>query len=189
METTISTPLADADVVLAFDLAPVGLLVSRNRVIERCNHAFAAMFGFTPEALRGKSLEILYASHSEFEHIGERGLPIMKETGLYSDERIMRRNNGQLFWCHVSGKSLSKNDPFACAVWMFEDISARRPVTVKLTTREREVAQQLLSGKTSKQIAKSVGISPRTIEGHRARLMKKFGAKTGAELIARLAGL
>jgi PAS domain S-box-containing protein len=181
-------PLTDADLTLAFDLVPVGLMVSRNRVIQRCNQTFAAMFGYTPEYLQSISVECLYPSHSEFEHIGERGLPVMQKTGFYSDERIMRRKSGQLFWCHVTGRSLDRADPFACAVWMFEDISSRRPVTVELTAREREIAQQLLSGKTSKEIAKIIGISPRTVEAHRARLMRKHGAKTGTELIARLAG-
>jgi DNA-binding CsgD family transcriptional regulator len=69
---------------------------------------------------------------------------------------------------------------------MFEDISRRRPVTTTLTLREREIAQQLATGATSKQIARKLGISPRTVEAHRARLMKKFEATTNGELVARL---
>jgi DNA-binding CsgD family transcriptional regulator len=61
-------------------------------------------------------------------------------------------------------------------------------VTATLTLREREIAQQLASGATSKQIARALGISPRTIEAHRARLMKKFDAATSGELVARLVG-
>jgi DNA-binding CsgD family transcriptional regulator len=71
---------------------------------------------------------------------------------------------------------------------MFEDISRRRPVTTSLTLREREIAQQLATGATSKQIARRLGISPRTVEAHRARLMKKFEATTNGELVARLVG-
>lgn len=180
--------LTDSDIALAFHLAPVGLCVSRNRVIQRCNQAFAAMFGYTPEALRGVSLELLYPSRAEFELTGERIRPIMREFGSHSDERIMRRKNGQLFWCHVSGQSLNPSDPYACSVWMFEDISARRPLAEKLTAREREIAQLLLAGKSSKQIAKVINISSRTVEAHRARLMKKFSAKTGMQLITRMIG-
>lgn len=112
----------------------------------------------------------------------------MADTGVYSDERIMRRRDGQLFWCHVSGQTLDRSDPFACAVWVFEDISARRPVGAALTPREREIAQQLVAGATSKQIARQLGLSPRTVEAHRARLMTKFNATTAAELVARLLG-
>jgi DNA-binding CsgD family transcriptional regulator len=72
---------------------------------------------------------------------------------------------------------------------MFEDISSRRPVAVQLTMREREIARQLAAGQSTKEIARALGISPRTIDGHRARILKKVGARTGSEMIARLVGL
>jgi len=173
---------------LAFALAPVGLCVSRERVIDLCNEAFAQMFGYKAGELEGQPLAPLYPSLEEFAHVGNLGLPVMRETGVYSDERIMRRKDGTLFWCHVAGRALDRADPFGCAVWMFEDISLRRPVTAALTAREREIAQQLATGATSKQIARKLAISPRTVEAHRARLMRKFGAATSGELVARLLG-
>jgi len=171
---------------LAFNLAPVGMCVSRDRVVEICNEAFARMFGYEIAELVGQPLAPLYPSLDEFAHVGNLGLPVMRSTGVYSDERIMRRKGGALFWCHVAGRALDRDNPFACAVWMFEDISRRRPVTTMLTLREREIAQQLATGATSKQIARALGISPRTVEAHRSRLMKKFQAATHGELVARL---
>jgi len=41
----------------------------------------------------------------------------------------------------------------------------------------------LLGGGTNKIIAKSLGISPRTVEIHRARLMERLGARTLSELV------
>jgi len=52
-----------------------------------------------------------------------------------------------------------------------------------LSSREREVLQWLAQGKSTKEIAASLGISARTVEGHRSRLMKKVGAHTSSELI------
>lgn len=183
------TMLSNVDVALAFDLAPVGLCVSRNRVIAKCNQSLADMFGYETAEIEGKSLQLLYPSESEFEHTGVRGFQSMREQGTYSDERIMRQRSGALFWCHVSGKALDSHDPFACAVWVFEDISRQRPVSVSLTPREREVVRELAMGRTSKQIARTLGLSPRTIEAHRARLSRKFGVERPGELIARLVGL
>lgn len=171
---------------LAFNLAPVGMCVSRQRIVELCNEAFAHQFGYEVDELLGKPLAPLYPSVDEFTHVGNLGLPVMRETGVYNDERIMRRRDGSLFWCHVAGRALDRADPFACAVWMFEDISQRRPVTTRLTLREREIAQQLVTGATSKQIGRTLHISPRTVEAHRSRLMKKFDAATQGELVARL---
>jgi PAS domain S-box-containing protein len=174
---------------LAFEFSPVGMCITQDRVLRICNTAFGAMFGYTAGELLGQRLEPLYPSHEEYVHIGNVGLPIMRETGTYSDERIMKRRDGSLFWCHVAGRTLDRADPFACAVWMFEDISAKRPLAGDLTLREREIARQLMTGGTSKQIARVLGISPRTVEAHRARLMKKLGAGSHGELVARLVGI
>ena len=107
------------DLELAFHLAGVGLCISRDRIIQRCNKAFGEMFGYAADELSGRSMECLYPSHAEFEHIGARGIAMMKDSGAYSDERIMKRNDGSLFWCHVVGRSLYRDQPFACAVWSF----------------------------------------------------------------------
>jgi PAS domain S-box-containing protein len=178
----------DDDLRLAFDLAPVGLCVTRERVIQRTNAAFAAMFGYAGVELEGRSLLCLYPSQAEFENVAAAGSPLMQRTGTYSDERIMRHRSGRLFWVHISGQSLRRDVPLACAVWMFEDISTRRQVRVDMTTREREVARQLAEGRSTKQIARTLDLSPRTIEGHRARIMKKVGAGNAGELVARLIG-
>lgn len=173
---------------MAFDLAPVGLCVSRHRVVVFCNDVFARQFGYEVPELLGAPFAILYPTLDEFANIGEQGEAVMRETGVYSDERIMRRRDGSLFWCHASGRASDRADPFACAVWMFEDISQRRPVTTPLTPREREVAKHLVAGLTSKQIARVLELSPRTVEAHRARLMTKHNAATQGELVAKLLG-
>jgi PAS domain S-box-containing protein len=178
---------ADA-LALAFEFSPVGMCVTRDRVVSLCNPAFDAMFGHASGELLGRPLAPLYPSEEEYEHIGRTALPLMRERGTYSDERIMQRRDGTLFWCHVAGRALDATDPFACAVRMFEDISHRRPMTRALTRREREIARELLAGATAKQIAKVLSISPRTVEAHRTRLMKKLGAANKAELAARLVG-
>ena len=180
---------ADPDLGLVFDLAPVGLCISRNRIIERCNAAFGATFGYDPAELQNQSFECLYPSHNEFENIGAQGFAVMLQTGVYSDERIMRHRSGRLFWCHAAGRALQRDQPFARAVWMFEDISSRRVVAVNLTAREREIVRQLAAAQSTKLIARALGVSPRTIEGHRARIMKKVGAQTASEMIAKLVGL
>jgi two-component system response regulator FixJ len=60
-----------------------------------------------------------------------------------------------------------------------------------LSRREREVLEQVVSGKTSKVIAYDLGISPRTVEVYRAGMMMKTGAKSLSELVrmALLAGI
>jgi len=52
-----------------------------------------------------------------------------------------------------------------------------------LTAREQDVLRGLVEGASNKEIARQLGISPRTIEVHRARIMEKLGAKNAADLI------
>jgi FixJ family two-component response regulator len=52
-----------------------------------------------------------------------------------------------------------------------------------LTRREREVLEQFTTGASNKEAGRQLGISPRTIEDHRANIMKKLGAKNAADLI------
>ncbi|WP_262298353.1 PAS domain-containing protein [Microvirga sesbaniae] len=60
-----------------------------------------------------------------------------------------------------------------------------------LPPRERDVLDGLLAGGTNKTIARDLGLSPRTVEAHRARIMERLGAQSLPELvqIAVLAGL
>lgn len=53
----------------------------------------------------------------------------------------------------------------------------------KLTPRQREVLQLLAEGKSAKQIAVILFVSPRTVEFHKYKIMEELGVKTSAELI------
>jgi two-component system response regulator FixJ len=52
-----------------------------------------------------------------------------------------------------------------------------------LTPRERQVLAEIMAGASSKEAGRTLGISPRTIEVHRARIMEKLGAKNGCDLV------
>ena len=176
----------DVDYRLAFDLAPVGLVLSRNRTMVDCNRHVCEMFGASREVLMGQSFQILYPSADEYERLGAHMAPILNAKGHYADNRVMKRANGELFWCHVSGRALNRDDPHASGIWSFEDLSSQRPVRAERTGREREVAARLLEGLTSKEIGKALEISHRTVEIYRARLMRKYNASTAADLVHKL---
>ncbi len=49
--------------------------------------------------------------------------------------------------------------------------------SARLTTRQTEILRHLASGRTTKEIARELGISPKTVEFHRGRLMEKIGVR------------
>jgi PAS domain S-box-containing protein len=185
--------LAAFDYRTAFELAPVGLVLSRQRLMVDCNRELLAMFRAEREQLIGRSFEILYPTADEFERTGQRIAAQLDAMGRYADERVMRRlagatgaAEGELFWCHVSGRALDPSRPHAAGIWAFEDLSSKRVLKYDLTPREREIAALLIEGLTSKGVGKRLAISPRTVDVYRARLMRKTGAATTPELVKRL---
>ena len=176
----------DIDYRLAFELAPVGLALSRNRTMVDCNRHLCEMFGASRELLVGQSFQVLYPSAVEFERTGSRIAPILNRKGTYADDRIMKRASGETFWCHVTGRALVPAAPHEAGIWTFEDLSSGRPVKAELTAREREVAALLMDGLTSKEIGKTLTISHRTVEIYRARLMRKYMASNTGDLVHKL---
>ena len=57
-----------------------------------------------------------------------------------------------------------------------------------LSTREREVKELLIEGLNNASIGLALGISPRTVEVHKSRLMSKLGVRTLAELVKNAIG-
>jgi DNA-binding NarL/FixJ family response regulator len=53
----------------------------------------------------------------------------------------------------------------------------------KLTPRQREVARLIAEGRTMKEVAATLGVSPRTVETHKYQIMESLGLGTTAELI------
>lgn len=63
------------------------------------------------------------------------------------------------------------------------NVSEIRVRLAQLTGREREVLRLLIDGLANKQVAATLGLSVKTVENHRARLMEKTGALNAADLV------
>ena len=111
---------------IIFDNAIVGICQTRQRIIVRCNQRFEEMFGYSPGELTNQSIRILYPSSESFDQIGQSGYEHLQIHHTYSDERVMRRRDGELFWCNVAGKTLDPANPARNAIWIFQDISKRK---------------------------------------------------------------
>ena len=63
------------------------------------------------------------------------------------------------------------------------DVSAARRQIDKLTPREKSVFDKIVQGKPNKIAGFELGISPRTVEAHRARIMQKLDVDSVADLV------
>jgi DNA-binding NarL/FixJ family response regulator len=62
-------------------------------------------------------------------------------------------------------------------------ISARKRRPESLTTREQEILELIWSGFKNKEIAERLSISVKTVEAHRANMMKKIRVSNTAQLL------
>ncbi len=62
-------------------------------------------------------------------------------------------------------------------------------VSASLTPREREILGMVSAGLSTRQIARRLSISPRTVESHIAKLYRKLGVRTRVQAVARAASL
>lgn len=173
---------------LAFTYAPIGIVITENRVIRDCNPMFATIFGYERQELRGQTFAMLYPSDEEFANIRDRGITSLRETNTYWDERIMARKDGSLFWVRTRGHTFTPDTPLLRAVWSFADLSDVRPYQ-PLTRREREIVSHLADGLTSKEIALKLDLSYRTVEVYRAKMLKKFGVTNTSSLFQALGAI
>lgn len=170
-----------------FATLPVACAVLYDRVIVECNQLFCEMWRGASEDIKGRSFAVFYTSIEEFDLRGQRIAPILAGQGSYSDDWLMKRCDGENFWCHVNGATLDQQHPYDRVIWTFVDLSVAAAPGVssshRLTPREREVAKLLYEGRSSKDIARALDISHRTVHIHRANLLKKFGVSSTIDLL------
>lgn len=169
----------------ALEEIPVPMVYATHRIIRDCNAAFADLFGYDRVDLIDRSFAILYPKISDFIQTGRMWLEHLPGSRSYYDERIMMSVTGQRFWCQVNGKSFQHDDPFAHALYCFQRLN--RPTAsprLALTERQHQILTLVSQGKTNARIAGELDLSVRTVESHRARLMKITGCANSAQLIS-----
>lgn len=173
------------DKLISIQTIPVPIVYAEYRTIRDCNDAFAELFGHERLQLINSSFHLLYPDFEDFVRTGRLFRTNFGGKTIYRDERIMRKVDGTPFWARVHGQAELEDDPFARATYHFERIS--RPVArtrTHLTARQTQILTLVSMGKTNRQIGQELDVSSRTVEAHRARIMRSVGVKNSAALIA-----
>ncbi|MBR9926075.1 MAG: PAS domain S-box protein [Gammaproteobacteria bacterium] len=171
---------------VAFEHAPCAIVITKNRRVLECNHAFCDLFGYERQKLIGQLMLKLYPSYADFKSIGELRYKDLLQNKKCIDERFMRNSRGEVFWTKTIGNTLTPDSPFELAVWSFMRINVGQDKSNDLTMRELEVSGYIANGHTCKEIGRLLHISHRTVEAHRAKIMKKLGCRNTAELVSKI---
>jgi diguanylate cyclase (GGDEF)-like protein/PAS domain S-box-containing protein len=137
----LSQVLRELDVILAN--AGVGIVFVKARTLVRCNQRYAEIFGFdSPQAAVGTSSLQLYETEEEARGLGARAYPVLATGETFRGEQLMRRQNGELFWAHLTGRLIHADNPADGSIWIVDDIHERKLADAALADLHAE--QQLI---------------------------------------------
>ncbi|HJV28838.1 MAG TPA: response regulator [Aromatoleum sp.] len=112
-----------------------------NRRILRANEQMAAIFGYPTAELIGLKTSALFPSSDSQHHLHHHVLPRLAAGKVLRAETQMRRRDGEVFWCALSGKAVDPDNLSRGVVWTFEDIGERKAAEAELrVARERAEA-------------------------------------------------
>nr|WP_320012066.1 ATP-binding protein [uncultured Desulfobulbus sp.] len=123
-----------------FSASLVGIVLVRNGSIANVNNRMTEIFGFSRREILENDIRQFFASRSSFRQFVTLHLPRLTQGTVEQVEYTLRKKDGGLFPCTLSGKAINNADLSQGTVWVIEDISRRKSVEQELE-RAREAAE------------------------------------------------
>ncbi len=123
-EAELSAALAEQELI--FESVSEGIVFLKNHVVHKANGKFAAMVDHPLEALIGQPDVLWYAQPAEWEQERREIDAVLARGEIHRGELLVRRRDGDAFWCEVRGRAVRPDDPDAGSIWVYIDISARK---------------------------------------------------------------
>ena len=180
--------IANDEQTAIFEAATFGIVFIKNRVIGRSNARFDELFGYDPGEQIGQPTKIFYIDDAQHASDGVALYEPLSRGEISHREQQLRRKDGSVFWCRISGSAIDHNDLARGTVWMMEDITASRRAAEQFQKSKAEL-QAILDN--SPAVIYMKDIDERYVFVNRAwselfNLSSKDAAgKTGIELFAR----
>lgn len=118
---------------------PTGLAILRERIVERCNPALEAIFGFAPGAMAGRPAACLYESPEAGERYSRVIYGTIARSGSFAGEVAAVRQNGERFWTWVQGSSIFPERAQSYVVFSVTDISQHKAQQQLLQRQNQEL--------------------------------------------------
>ena len=131
-ETSDALLQASHEVQAIFQNASIGIALTRDRVIVRCNQTFAAMLGYTQAAITNKAARSIFPSNEAYAKIGQDASALLAAGAPFRTEQKFLHRDGNLISCSVSASAVDPKHPEWGTIWLFDDVTAERQQATEL---------------------------------------------------------
>ena len=114
------------EVRAVFEHASLGMVLTRNRVIVRCNLVFAQLFGKPMADWVGQPGLSIFPDEAAYGRFGELAGPVLASGGIYRGEYQFKGVDGALLTCVVSASAVNPDQLTEGTIWVFDDVTAER---------------------------------------------------------------
>jgi diguanylate cyclase (GGDEF)-like protein/PAS domain S-box-containing protein len=129
-EKKLTTTSSELDTIL--ENAMVGIAFIKDRRFLRVNQKFEDIFGYSKEDIVGKNTQYLCATDEVFEQLATEAYSRLDRGETFEGEMQFTKQSGDVFWCSLSCKAISTEEPEQGTIWLFEDVTAQRESDEKL---------------------------------------------------------
>ncbi len=130
-EAIAAMTLANQEQTAILDTATCGVALIQDRTFVRCNRRLHDMFGWEHGDMVGRKTEIWYPDAASSER-GKALYEIISQGKSASIELELKRRDGSRLWARLTGNAVDTQTPAKGTVWIIDDITQERAVTVAL---------------------------------------------------------
>jgi len=120
------------------ETAVVGIAYLKGSEIAWANTKMGEIFGYSTEELNGLPLDATYPSSEEAAAGNQAAAAAFAAANEYSVERLAKRRDGTLVWCHFNGRPVDRGKPREGAIWTAHDITERKLAEKALRDQQRD---------------------------------------------------
>ena len=110
----------------------IGVIFVKNRKVLWANPAHCRMFGYEVDESQNMDTAVYYVDTESYEYIGKKAYQFITTGGVFSEDLMMKKKGGALFWCNLVGQAINPQNVEEGSIWSIQDISERKQAEVDL---------------------------------------------------------
>ncbi len=117
---------------LILNSSSVGIIFAKNRRVLWANPAHCKMFGYDIDETINMNTSVYYVDMELYDYIGKNAYPFIATGGVFSEDVMMKKKDGTLFWCNLVGQAINPQNLEEGSIWSYLDISERKKAEEKI---------------------------------------------------------